>query len=157
MEEFFKSYQLFSASLSPSRPKDNEHRFSFEVAEGNLFSIQTLERKSRSFFLCLSSLDTKRITGWTCRLRGRSSPCSLKAKHEHDSHSYHGRKRKNDSFFHLHLQMEDLAKNCSALGRIVILDPFGGTKPRLAGRGKEAVLRVNPLPLARSKAGESKG
>jgi hypothetical protein len=42
-------------------------------------------------------------------------------------------------------------------GPIFVLDPFGGTKPRLAGRGKEALLRVNPQPLARSKAGESKG
>jgi hypothetical protein len=38
-----------------------------------------------------------------------------------------------------------------------VLDPFGGTKPGLAGRGKEALLRVNPQSLARSKAGESKG
>jgi hypothetical protein len=38
-----------------------------------------------------------------------------------------------------------------------ILDPFGGTKPRLVGRGEEALLRVNPQPLARSKAGKSKG
>ena len=38
-----------------------------------------------------------------------------------------------------------------------LIDPFGGAKPRLAGRGKEALLRVNPQPLARSKAGGSKG
>jgi hypothetical protein len=29
-------------------------------------------------------------------------------------------------------------------GRIPILDPFGGAKPRLLRRGKEAPLRVNP-------------
>jgi len=33
--KFFKSYQLFSASLSPSGPKNDEHRLFSEVSEGN--------------------------------------------------------------------------------------------------------------------------
>jgi hypothetical protein len=32
----------------------------------------------------------------------------------------------------------------SSLMSILILDPFGGAKPRLLRRGKEAPLRVNP-------------
>ena len=39
----------------------------------------------------------------------------------------------------------------------LIVDPFGGAKPRLLRRSKEALLRVNPEQATGLQAGESRG